>query len=68
MRMGSAGKIADRIYALADAAVPVDKLTVRRDPKRPEMHAFVEPAVMIALAEYERDLADTKSNWRQVWP
>jgi hypothetical protein len=53
MRMGSAGKIADRIYALTDAAVRVDKLTVRRDPKRPEMHAFVEPAVMIALAGYE---------------
>lgn len=68
MRMGSAGKITDRIYALADAAVPAEKLAVRRDPKRPEMHAFVEPAVVSMLARYEKDLADTKINWRQVWP
>jgi hypothetical protein len=68
MSMGSSGKITDRIYALANVAIPADKLKVRRDPKKPEMHAFVEPAVMIELAGYEKDLADTRNNWRQVWP
>jgi hypothetical protein len=68
MSMGSSGKITDRIYALAKVAIPADKLNVRRDPKKPEMHAFVEPAVMIKLAGYEKDLADTRNTWRQVWP
>jgi hypothetical protein len=68
MCMGSSGKTTDRIYGLDHAAIPAAKLNVRRDPKKPEMHAFVEPAVMIELAGYERDLADTRNNWRQVWP
>ena len=68
MCMGSSGKITDRIYALADAAIPADKLNIRRDPTNPEVHAFMEPALMIELAGYEKDLAETRNNWRQVWP
>ncbi|MGA2260248.1 MAG: hypothetical protein ABSH28_02295 [Acidobacteriota bacterium] len=68
MRMGSTGKYNDRMYALADTAIPADKLNVRPDPLQPYMHAFVEPAVTVELARYETDLANTRRDWRQVWP
>jgi hypothetical protein len=68
MYMGSTGKKNNRMYALADSDIPADKLSARLDPQRPQMHAFVEPAVMIELAKYERDLADTQIKWRRVWP
>jgi hypothetical protein len=68
MCMGSTGNYNDRMYALADTAIPADKLNVRPDPLQPDMHAFVEPAVTVELARYESDLANTRNDWRQVWP
>jgi hypothetical protein len=68
MRMGSTRKSNDRMYALADTAIPADKLDVRPDPLQPCMHAFVEPAITVELARYETDLANTRNDWRQVWP
>jgi hypothetical protein len=68
MGKGSSGRIDDRMYALANTAVPSDKLKVRLDPEYPRQHAFVEPAIMIELAGYERDLAATRNDWKQVWP
>lgn len=68
MGRGSAGRINDRMYALADSAIPADKLKVRLDPQYPQKHAFIEPAIVIELAGYERNLAETRNNWKQVWP
>jgi hypothetical protein len=68
MHNGSSGKIDDRMYALPDVAIRADKLSVRADPHYPDKHAFMEPASIIELAGYETDLADTRSDWRQVWP
>lgn len=68
MKRGSAGNINDRMYTLTDASLPADKLRVRVDPQAPQRHAFVEPAAIIELAGYENHLADTRNDWRQVWP
>ena len=68
MYMGSTGKYDDRMYALTDSGIPADKLKVRPDPLQPDRHAFVEPAVTAELARYESDLANTRNDWRQVWP
>ena len=68
MGKGSSGRISDRMYALANTAVPSDKLKIRLDPECPRLHAFVEPAIMIELAGYERNLAATRYDWKQVWP
>jgi hypothetical protein len=68
MGRGSAGRMEDRMYALADAALPADKLKARPDPRYPQKHAFVEPAIMTELATYEMDLAETRKDWKQVWP
>jgi|WetSurMetagenome_2_1015567.scaffolds.fasta_scaffold108678_3 hypothetical protein len=68
MGMGSTGKKDNRMYALSHADIPADKLSVRLDPQNPEVHAFVEPAILIRLAIYESYLANTQGKWRQVWP
>jgi len=68
MRMGSTGKYDDRMYALADTAIPADKLKVRPDPLQPDRHAFMEPAITVELGRYESDLSGTRKDWRQVWP
>jgi hypothetical protein len=68
MHMGSTGNKNTRMYAIVDSDLPADRLRVRLDPKKPQIHAFVEPAVTIELAKYERDVANTQSKWRQVWP
>jgi hypothetical protein len=68
MRNGSTGNTDDRIYALPDISIRADKLSVRADPQHPDKHAFMEPAAIIELAGYETDLADTRRDWRQVWP
>ena len=68
MHMGSTGNSEDHMYAIADAAIPVDKLAIRPDPKQPRRHAFVEPATSAELSTYETDLANTRNHWRQVWP
>jgi hypothetical protein len=68
MGNGSSGNSHDRMHALAGKAIPVDKLKVRPDPQYPQMHAFVEPAMMIELEGYESNLAATRKEWEQVWP
>jgi hypothetical protein len=68
MRMGSTGKSYDYMYSVAGTSIPVDKLSVRLDPNRPEKHAFVEPAISIDLSGYETDLASTRNDWRVEWP
>jgi hypothetical protein len=68
MGKGSSGRIDDRIYALANTAVPSDKLKVRLDPEYPQRHAFVEPAIAIDLKGYEMNLVATRNDWKQVWP
>jgi hypothetical protein len=68
MGNGSSGRIDDRIYALANASVPIDKLKARLDPTNPLRHAFLEPAVAMTLAGYEMNLAATRNDWKQAWP
>lgn len=68
MGNGSSGNNNDRMYALAGNAIPADKLKVRPDPQYPQMHAFLEPAMMIELEGYEGNLAATRKEWKQVWP
>ncbi len=68
MKRGSSGNSGDRMYALSDDSIPVDKLNVRPDPGFPETHAFFEPAASVKLQQYEADLADTREDWRQIWP
>lgn len=68
MGRGSAGNKDDRMYALANEAVPVDKLSIRPDPEKPRIHAFIEPAAIIELKGYEKDLAGTRNDWQMVWP
>jgi hypothetical protein len=68
MHNGSTGKTDDRMYALPDMSIRADRLSMRADPQHPDKHAFMEPAVMIELAGYETDLANTRSDWRQVCP
>jgi hypothetical protein len=68
MRMGSTGKSDDYMYSVSGTSIPVDKLSVRLDPNRPEKHAFVEPAISVDLSRYETDLASTRNDWRVEWP
>lgn len=69
MGRGSSGKPGDRMYALS-----LESLRKRRelaaivDAARPFEHAFVEPACATPLNDYERDLAATQGDWKQVWP
>ena len=68
MQKGSTGPPTDFVYAIADASIPIEKLALTLDLGQPEMHAFVEPAILVELSAYEADLADTRSDWRKVWP
>jgi len=68
MGMGSSGRYDDRVYALGENALLDDKLKVRGDPDQPDRHAFIEPAFAVELSVYEADLADTRRDWRQMWP
>ena len=40
-------------------------LCYRPDPKRPKKHGFVEPAVPMALASYQQELAATSPRWKR---
>ncbi len=68
MKRGSTGRADDRMYALADTSIPADRLQVRLDPQHPKIHAYIEPAAVVLLQQYEIDLANTRTDWRQVWP
>lgn len=68
MGRGATGPSADRVFAVEDVAILSAKLMVRPDPLGPSLHAFVEPAVPMALDAYESALTDTRPSWRPVWP
>lgn len=61
MRRGSTGPSGDFVYALAEAAIPVERLVIRADPECPQLHAFVEPVASIELSAYEDDLWEYQS-------
>jgi hypothetical protein len=68
MGAGATGKPTDRVYAVEFRLVLEADLTIRPDPDRPTKHAFVEPNRSETLAEYEQALANTRTQWQQVWP
>lgn len=61
LRRGSTGPSGDFVYALAEAAIPVERLVIRADPECPQLHAFVEPVASIELSAYEDDLWEYQS-------
>ena len=65
---GSTGPAADTVYAIAEPLLEMRALVVRRDPGRPDKHAFEEPSAPTPLSAYESALESTCSAWRRVWP
>jgi hypothetical protein len=65
---GSTGHDQDRVFEVAEDQVEVVRLVVRPDDRRPEIHAFIEPATRMQLGDYERALAETRPAWKVVWP
>ena len=65
---GSTGHDEDRVFEVAEDRVEAVSLVVRPDDRRPELHAFVEPAARMQLGDYERALAATRPAWKVVWP
>ncbi len=61
--LGGQGKLP--VFALDFAAIGA-LLGVRLDPKHPERHAFVEPAMMMTVDEYQAALCSTRASWREV--
>ena len=68
MGNGSSGNVRDFVFALAGEVIPSDKLKIRLDPQCPQIHAFIEPAKIVELEDYERALLATRKEWLQVWP
>lgn len=67
MGRGSSGPADDVVYRI-QASLLGSGLSVRRDPRRPDKHAFVEPAAERPLAIFESDLAATRPDWTREWP
>jgi hypothetical protein len=65
---GSTGHSDDRVYAVEEAPVIAERLAVRPDAERPQIHAFVEPASRMLPDAYESALAATRPAWKVVWP
>jgi hypothetical protein len=65
---GSTGHDQDRVFEVAEDRVGAASLAVRPDDRRPELHAFVEPATRMQLVDYEQALAATRPAWKVVWP
>jgi len=65
---GSTGHDEDRVFEISEGRVVAESLVVRPDGRRPELHAFVEPATRMQLGEYETALAATRPAWKVVWP
>lgn len=65
---GSTGPTADRVFGVEEPPLREARLEARRDPKRPDKHAFVEPTDPVALSVYESALAQTRPSWGLVWP
>ena len=62
--LGGQGKLPAFFYLEFAALAP--PLGVRLDPKHPERHAFVEPALMMTVDEYQAALCSTRGLWREV--
>jgi hypothetical protein len=60
VRMGGEGR--DPVFHLDLDQLP-PTLEVRRDP-RAAYHAFVEPALRCAFADYQSDIQSTRAQWR----
>ena len=65
---GSTGPAGDTVYSLSEPPLEVCALVARRDPRRPDKHAFVEPSAPTPLSDYESALESTRPAWRKVWP
>ena len=65
---GSTGPATDRVYFVREAALEACAFSVRPDPRAPTIHAFVEPAWRMLLAQYEVSLMRTRPSLAQVWP
>ena len=65
---GSTGPASDRLYSAGIDAFVGRSLQVRPDPDAPDVHTFVEPAVVVTVAEYEDSLAATRGDWNVVAP
>ena len=68
MGKGSTGPAGDRIYAVPFEGARGEGLTIRPDPARPFLHAFIEPSATMPCTAYENALTHTRPHWRQVWP
>jgi hypothetical protein len=49
-----------------DVAKLGHNLQLRRDPKRPRKHAFVEPASRMLFSDYEQRVYETAQDWKKV--
>jgi hypothetical protein len=68
MGRGSTGPTGDLVYSIGAAPIAEANLVVRPDPARPDKHAFVEPARIEPLEEYEGSLTATRPHWDSAWP
>ena len=68
MQRGSTGPATDLIFAVIHVSLASTNLAVRLDPNRPQLHAFVEPAIQMEFSTYEANLAETRGDWKKVWP
>jgi hypothetical protein len=65
MGNGSTGHPDDYVFAIAKVS---PELSIRLDPLRPALHAFIEPSEPTLLVKFETYLVDTRPNWQKVWP
>lgn len=65
---GSTGHDEDRVFEVAQEQVEAVSLVVRPDARRPNLHAFAEPASRMQLGDYESALAATRPAWKVIWP
>lgn len=68
MGHGSTGPAGDHVFAIGAAPVREAGLVVRRDPARPDKHAFVEPGGTTPLVQYRSALSSTQGHWSRAWP
>jgi hypothetical protein len=58
----------DHIYGIEENVLSNVSLDVRPDPKKPDQHGFVEPAMPVPLEQYQQALVCSRPFWRQAWP
>ena len=61
--LGGRGKLP--IFVVEAAALQSD-LAVRRDPKHPLRHAFIEPSARMALSSLQEYLCGSRTHWKEV--